>query len=166
MIAGRRFKKYIGSLFPKYFKAQAQKRMNAKFDHDKYALEPKVPIYCQHPTVNDDLPNRIATGTIKVKPNVTKFTPTGVQFTDGTEADDIDLVVMATGYVFGFPFLEKLVDVKDNEVKLYKYMFPPNLKRQTLAIIGCFQPLGAIMPMSEMQCRLAARVFKVKHILL
>ena len=54
-----------------------------------------------------------------------------------------------------------MVDVKDNKVKLFKYMFPPQLARQTLAVIGCFQPLGAIMPVCEQQCRLETRVFKV-----
>lgn len=162
MVNARRFKDFIGSQFPKYRKqAQACAVMNTKFDHKKYNLEPKVQMLSQHPTINDDLPNRIATGTIEIKPNVTKFTSAGVQFTDGTEVNDIDLVVMATGYVFGFPYLKNVVNVMDNKVKLYKYMFPPDLQKQTLAVIGCVQPLGAIMPVSEMQSRLAARVFKV-----
>ena len=71
-------------------------------------------------------------------------------------------VVLATGYIFGFPFLDKrVVDVKENRLPFYKYMFPPDLKHNTLAVIGCIQPLGAIMPISELQCRLATRVFKV-----
>lgn len=70
---------------------------------------------------------------------------------------------MATGYVFGFPFIDKSVlEVKDNKVSLYKHMFQPDAEKQTLAIIGCFQPVGAIMPVAEMQCRLAAKVFTVK----
>ena len=47
------------------------------------------------------------------------------------------------------------------QVDLYKYVFPPDLSHPTLAVIGCIQPLGAIMPISEMQCRLAAGVMKV-----
>lgn len=39
-------------------------------------------------------------------------------------------------------------------------MFPPELERPTLAVIGLVQPLGAIMPISEMQARWATRVFK------
>ena len=71
-------------------------------------------------------------------------------------------VVLATGYKFGFPFINKsVVDVKENRLPFYKYMFPPDLRHPTLAIIGCIQPLGAIMPISELQCRLATRVFKV-----
>jgi dimethylaniline monooxygenase (N-oxide forming) len=75
-------------------------------------------------------------------------------------------VVLATGYIFGFPFLDKrVVEVKDNRLPFFKYMFPPDLTHPTLAVIGCFQPLGAIMPAAELQCRLAARVFKVSNYL-
>ena len=75
--------------------------------------------------------------------------------------------MLATGYKFGFPFVSKsVVDVKENRLPFYKYMFPPDLKHPTLAMIGCVQPLGAIMPISELQCRLATRVFKVSLFLL
>ena len=99
---------------------------------------------------------------IKVKPNIRNFTENGVQFDDDTFEDNIDVVVMCTGYIFGFPFVDKdVVNVEKNKVCLYKYMFPPQMEKQTLVVIGCFQPLGALMPLSEMQCRLATRVFKV-----
>ncbi|KAK3087719.1 hypothetical protein FSP39_009588 [Pinctada imbricata] len=114
----------------------------------------------QHPTINDDLPNRIISGSIKVKPNIKNFTETGVVFEDGTK-EDVDAVVFATGYIFGFPFLDKSVmEVKQNKINLYKYMFPPDLEKNTLCVIGCIQPIGAIMPISENQSRLFTRVVK------
>lgn len=74
------------------------------------------------------------------------------------------LKVFATGYKFSFPFLaSNVVPVTDNQTSLYKYVFPPDLERPTLAIIGLVQPLGAIMPISEMQARWATRVFKGKR---
>lgn len=115
----------------------------------------------QHPMVNDDLPNRIISGTIKVKPNVREFRGSSVIFDDSTVEDNIDLVVFATGYTFSFPFLQRnVISVTENKTRLYKYVFPPGLERPTLAIIGLIQPLGAIMPISEMQARWATRVFK------
>ncbi|CAC5408467.1 FMO [Mytilus coruscus] len=139
----------------------AQTKLEQRFDHSIYGLKPKHGILAQHPMVNDELPNRLASGTLKLKPNIKHFTESGVVFKDGTTEDDIDVVMFATGYVFGFPFLdESVVKVVQNKMELYKYIFPPNLKRQTLCIIGCVQPLGAIMPVSEMQSRLATRVFK------
>lgn len=86
---------------------------------------------------------------------------TGVEFEDGTFEDDIDAVILATGYRFGFPFLDKsVIDVVNNKVELYKLMFPSDLEKKTLACIGFIQPLGAIMPISEQQCRLFTRVVK------
>ena len=111
--------------------------------------------------MNDDLPNRIISGSVIVKPDIKNFTENGVVFEDGTKAQ-IDVLYMATGYIFGFPFLDKSVlEVKENKVNLYKWMFPPDLEKQTLCCIGCIQPLGAIMPIAENQCRLFTRVLKV-----
>lgn len=46
---------------------------------------------------------------------------------------------------------------QDHEVELYKYVFP--LKYPSLAVIGLIQPIGSILPISEMQCRWVAAVF-------
>ena len=55
--------------------------------------------------------------------------------------------------------------MNDNQVDLYKYTFPPDLSPGTLAVIGCIQPWGAINPISELQCRWACRVFKVREVM-
>ncbi|KAM9620292.1 flavin-containing monooxygenase 5-like isoform 2-T2 [Morphnus guianensis] len=136
-----------------------EKQLNVRFDHSHYGLKPKHRILDQHPTINDDLPNRIISGRVLVKPNVQEFTETSAIFEDGTR-EDIDAVVFATGYSFSFPFLEGCVKVVENQIPLYKFMFPPDLEKPTLAFIGLIQPLGAIMPISELQCRWATRVFK------
>ncbi|XP_051731789.1 si:dkey-239i20.2 isoform X21 [Ctenopharyngodon idella] len=138
-----------------------EKKLNKRFDHKLYGLQPAHRVFSQHPTVNDDLPNRILSGTVSVKPNVQEFRGSSVVFEDGTVEDDIDLVVFATGYTFSFSFLSShVIPVSKNKVALYKYMYPPALERPTLAVIGLIQPLGAIMPISEMQARWATRVFK------
>ncbi|KAK3602203.1 hypothetical protein CHS0354_004721 [Potamilus streckersoni] len=161
MAASNRVVTYITSKTPNLMNSYLAKLLNKRFDHKRYSLQPKHPPFAQHPMVNDDLPNRIICGSVQVRPNVKKFTETGVYFDDGTFEDNIDVVFLATGYIFGFPFLDKsVIDVKQNRVELYKYMFPPDLEKLTLAVVGCFQPLGAIMPISEMQCRLATKVFK------
>ncbi|KAK7150603.1 hypothetical protein R3I93_011749 [Phoxinus phoxinus] len=138
-----------------------ENRLNKRFNHKLYGLQPAHRIFSQHPMVNDDLPNRILSGTVSVKPNVQEFRGSSVVFEDGTVEDDIDLVVFATGYTFSFPFLSShVIPVSNNKVSLYKYVYPPALERPTLAMIGLIQPLGAIMPISEMQARWATRVFK------
>ncbi|NXR90742.1 FMO5 monooxygenase, partial [Hypocryptadius cinnamomeus] len=134
-------------------------KLNARFDHTLYGLKPKHGILDQHPTVNDDLPNRIISGRVRVKPNIQEFTETSAIFEDGTR-EDVDAVVFATGYSFSFPFLEGCVKVVENQIPLYKFMFPPDLEKPTLAFIGLIQPWGAIMPISELQSRWAIYVFK------
>uniref|UniRef100_A0A672ZMH2 Flavin-containing monooxygenase n=1 Tax=Sphaeramia orbicularis TaxID=375764 RepID=A0A672ZMH2_9TELE len=144
-----------------YFCRLGENRLNQRFDHSLYNLKPKHRLFSQHPTVNDELPNRILSGTVQVKPNIRRFQGSSVEFDDGSVVEDVDLVVFATGYKFSFPFLaSQVVSVSENKASLYKYVFPPELDRPTLAIIGLVQPLGAIMPISEMQARWATRVFK------
>jgi dimethylaniline monooxygenase (N-oxide forming) len=138
-----------------------EQMLNSRFDHALYGLKPAHRFDAQHVTINDELPNHIAAGTVVIKPNVKRITETAVEFDDGTTVDNVDVIVYATGYIFGFPFINHpALTVKANQVNLYKFVFPPDLRPSTLAVIGCFQPLGAIFPISEMQCRWAARVFK------
>ena len=69
------------------------------------------------PMANDILPSAIASGSVIVCGDIQEFTKNGVKFMDGTEAENIDVVVMATGYKIQFPFLdEKVVKVEDNKV--------------------------------------------------
>ncbi|XP_042338245.1 flavin-containing monooxygenase 5-like [Plectropomus leopardus] len=141
--------------------SMAEKKVNQRFDHSLYNLKPKHRLFSQHPTVNDELPNRILSGTVQVKPNVRRFQGSSVEFDDGSVEEDVDLVVFATGYRFSFPFLaSQVVSVCENKASLYKNVFPLELERPTLAIIGLVQPLGSTLPVSEMQARWATRVFK------
>lgn len=138
-------------------------KLNRRFDHAKFSLQPNHGPWTQQSTVIDDLPSRIMNGSINVKSNVKNFTKTGVKFDDGTFEDNIDVVIFATGYIFSFPFLEKsVIEVENNKIELYKNMFPPALEKNTLACIGFAQPAGAILPISEQQSRLFARIIKAR----
>ncbi|XP_048666005.1 dimethylaniline monooxygenase [N-oxide-forming] 2 isoform X2 [Marmota marmota marmota] len=138
-----------------------EQQMNRWFNHENYGLQPQNKYLLKEPVLNDDLPSRILYGAVKVKPRVTGLTETSAIFEDETVEEDIDVIVFATGYTFAFPFLEEsLVKVEDNRVSLYKYMFPPQLEKATLACIGLIQPLGSIFPTVELQARWATRVFK------
>lgn len=50
-------------------------------------------LFSQHPTINDELPNRILSGTVQVKPNIRRFQGSSVEFDDGSVVEDVDLVV-------------------------------------------------------------------------
>ena len=126
---------------------------------DLYGLAPNYDVLSSHPTVNDDVIGRIAVGSIQVKPNIKCISETAVEFVNETSVE-ADVIAYCTGFSIGFPFLAPgIVNVSDNQVDLYKYVFPPHLKG-TLAVLGCVQPLGAIFPISELQVRWALMVFK------
>lgn len=114
--------------------------------------------------VNDILPNCILSGTVVIKNDVHRFTENGVVFKgEENEVHEVDAVILATGYLIHFPFIDsKIISVQDNKVHLYKNMFEPRLQPHTLAFIGLIQPLGSVLPISEIQARLAARVFSGK----
>lgn len=85
----------------------------------------------------------------------------GLKFEDGTEIPKVDAVIFSTGYSFGFPYLEEgVIPVHENHVTLFKYMYPPDLPKPTLIVVGLIQPIGAIMPISELQCRVACDILE------
>ncbi|KAF3835055.1 hypothetical protein F7725_027613 [Dissostichus mawsoni] len=115
------------------------------------------------PVVSDDLPARILSGRVQVKPNVKEFCGSNVVFVDGS-IDEVDVVVFATGYNYSFPFLPSALQAKSGyRLRLYKHVFPPALSQPTLAVVGFINGLGSITPLSEMQARWATRVFKERN---
>ncbi|GMT04950.1 hypothetical protein PENTCL1PPCAC_27124, partial [Pristionchus entomophagus] len=134
-----------------------ERKIEGRFDHGRYGLRPRHRALAAHVTINDELPNRIASGTVIIKPNVGSFDGKAVVFEDATRVEDVDVVIFATGFSFGFPVVEKgnLIPVENNRVSLFLNMYPPQMaEKNTLAVIGLIQPTGSIMPISEMQCRL------------
>ncbi|XP_072276056.1 dimethylaniline monooxygenase [N-oxide-forming] 2-like isoform X2 [Pyxicephalus adspersus] len=159
MTMSRRCTMWVKNLLPNILAAKiSEKLMSGWFDHSNLGLEPKDRL--KHPVVNDYLPSQILQGSIKVKPGITSFSETSVTFEDGTMAE-VDEVIFATGYTSKYPFLDvDLIRLNDNDVSLYKYVFPIHLEKQTIAFLGLVQPLGPIMPTVELQARWGVRVFK------
>ncbi|GFR66922.1 dimethylaniline monooxygenase [N-oxide-forming], partial [Elysia marginata] len=156
-----RFVSLLSKTFKQLYERWMESEINQRFDHKLFRLQPAHSLFSYPLLLNDDLPNRIVTGTVKVKDGVKRFTRAGVEFVDGTREEDVDVVILATGFRTSFPFLSGEVLKKEkNKVRLYKVVFPPDLERGTLALIGCLQPAGAFLPMVEMQSRWATRVFK------
>ncbi|KAE9419125.1 hypothetical protein Angca_004223, partial [Angiostrongylus cantonensis] len=154
----RKYLQHIQGLLPQCLvNTFVESKLNKRFDHERYGLKPRHRIFSgAHPTVNDELPNRIACGTVRMKPNIRQFTENGVIFEDGSEVNDVDVIILATGFKFHFPIVEngELIPVHENVVELYEYMFPIETSdHNSLAVIGLIQPVGSIMPISEMQAR-------------
>src|SRR5918992_3194416 len=102
-----------------------------------------------HPTVSADLLARIGHGRITPKPNIERINGDSVHFTDGTSVG-IDTIVWCTGYRIAFPFLpSEVIDVDNNQVRLFRRVVHPDAPG--LYFVGLVQPLGAVMPIAELQ---------------
>uniref|UniRef100_UPI001E1AF869 dimethylaniline monooxygenase [N-oxide-forming] 4 isoform X2 n=1 Tax=Jaculus jaculus TaxID=51337 RepID=UPI001E1AF869 len=161
MMSIRRWHNFITQLLPTCFlNWSLKRRMNKKFNHDIYGLsiikreKPKF-------IINDELPTCILCGKVTVKTSIKNFTETAVIFEDGTVEGNIDAVIFTTGYTVSFPFFEEpLKSHCTKKTFLYKHVFPADLERATLAIIGLISLNGSILAGTELQARWATRVFK------
>jgi hypothetical protein len=99
--------------------------------------------------VSDNLLSALGQGDIVVKPTIDRFDGDMVRFADGS-AERVDAVIYCTGYKISFPFLDRApIDGENGEVPLYRRVVPPALPG--LYFIGLVQPIGAIMPVAELQ---------------
>ena len=116
--------------------------------------QPDHAVLHAHPTVSDDLLTRLGHGDIQVVPNIDRFEGPKVFFVDGSSAE-VDTVVYCTGYKVSFPFLdERVVRVSGNHIDLYRRVVDP--EHPGLYFVGLVQPLGAIMPLAELQAEWVA----------
>ncbi|KAM6454131.1 flavin-containing monooxygenase 1-like isoform 1-T6 [Liasis olivaceus] len=135
-------------------------RVSQWFNHANYGLIPQDRSVMREPILNDLLPPCILTGKISIMPAVKEFKENAVVFVNVPTAEEVDIVVFATGYKASFPFIdESILRVENRHASLYKYIFLPQLEKPTLAIIGFIKPFGAVMPVVEIQARWVTRVF-------
>lgn len=138
-------------------------KLESQLNLDNFGLGvAEIPVK-RFPIVNDELPHRIITGSIQVKADIAEVQGSTVHFTDGSQEEFIDAIILAIGFKFSFPFLsDSLLCPTDRYIPLYKYVFPPAVNPGTLAIIGAVRVNGPAPPLSEMQTRWAASVFTGK----
>jgi hypothetical protein len=106
--------------------------LNARFDHVAYSLKPKHHATAQHPTLNDDMPKRLANGMLKIKPDVKEFTVTGVIFEDNTRDDNIDFVCMAGKTYLKSSTLLFLTSIIDLSRKGKPNMYPVAIQTKSI----------------------------------
>ena len=107
-----------------------------------------------HPTVSSELPLRLGSGDLRVKPDVAELRGTRVRFADGSD-ERIDAIVYATGYRVSFPFFDPaFLSAPGNALPLYKRIFKPGV--DDLAFVGLAQAYPTVFPFAEAQARLVA----------
>uniref|UniRef100_F6VVQ6 Flavin-containing monooxygenase n=1 Tax=Ornithorhynchus anatinus TaxID=9258 RepID=F6VVQ6_ORNAN len=160
MMLTTRFRHLIRWLLPSaIWNRMMEKQLNRWFNHENYGLRrckgQKLKLM-----VNDELPSSILCGTVTVKVKVQEFTETSAVFEDGT-VEDVNVVIFATGYTSSFPYLEEPTQsLCRQKIFLHKYVFPSNLEKSTLALIGHVHLSGSILTATELQARWVTRVFK------
>lgn len=113
---------------------------------------PKHPMWREHATLSQELLPYVGHGWIRIKPNVSRLDGNEIEFADGSRAP-FDAVIYATGYKTTFPFMSpSLFSVAEGEtVDLYRRMTPP--RHPGLFFAGLVQPIGATIPLVEVQAR-------------
>ncbi|XP_061307870.1 dimethylaniline monooxygenase [N-oxide-forming] 2-like isoform X2 [Pezoporus flaviventris] len=160
MISTTRFNHFLDWLLPSALMRRIRfRKFNSWFNHANYGLASTKSSNFKV-IVNEELPFCLLSGTIVLKSNVKEFTERSAVFEDGTTEENIDVVLFATGYIFPFSFLEESVrSLFDDNRSLYKRIFPPQLEKPTLAIIGLVQLTGSVMVGAEMQARWVTGIF-------
>ncbi|UYZ62273.1 flavin-containing monooxygenase [Hymenobacter weizhouensis] len=118
---------------------------------------PRRPLLQEHPTLSQDLLNLAGRGLIQFKPNIRELQGHQILFEDGT-TEPADLLLYATGYKVSFPFFDQeFLNVEEqNNLELYRRVVHPD--HPGLYFLAFVQPLGAIMPLAEVQARWIARL--------
>ncbi|KAL5008283.1 hypothetical protein ScPMuIL_013864 [Solemya velum] len=136
--------------------------LNRIFNQTLFGLTPNAPFNCRQGVPNDTLYERLLSGEITIKPNVSEFFANFVKFEDGTK-EMIDSVIFGTGYSFSFPFLRSEdVQIENEHPSLYKGILPVGLHPSSLAMVGTVVVLAGRPPVFEMQARWATRHFRGK----
>ncbi|MFF5928337.1 flavin-containing monooxygenase [Streptomyces hydrogenans] len=122
---------------------------------ERYGLpRPAGGLFQDHPTISDTILHRLTHGEVVARPGVERLDGGRVVFADGT-AEDVDVIVWATGYRVTLPFLDADRLGGDPEaLPLYQRVF--HLDDPTLVFVGLMQSTGAALPVVEAQAKLAA----------
>ena len=127
-------------------------------NQEQYGVpRPHRPLLMEHPTLSQDLLNLAGRGLIQFKPNIRELQGAKILFEDGSTVP-ADLLIYATGYNVSFPFFAPdFLNVEArNNLELYRRVVHPD--HPDLYFLAFIQPLGAIMPLAEIQARWVAQL--------
>ena len=113
-------------------------------------------------TCNDFICMQILFGKIIVKPEIVEAAGNKVLFSNNTSLQNVDTIILCTGYKRDFSFLgNDIVTIKHDGkfIPLYKNIFYTKYYK-SMAFIGIASINGPSTLMAEMQTRYAAQVFK------
>jgi hypothetical protein len=124
---------------------------------------PDHKVYETHPIVNSQLIYYLGHGRVTPVPDVARFDRHAVELVDGSRIEP-DLVVLATGYLPRFEFVDPdLLGVDEQgRPRLHLHMFSP--RHPTLAVAGMLQPDGGLFPLVHWQTVAFARWLRLREV--
>lgn len=124
--------------------------------------KPDHKVYETHPIVNSQLTYYLGHGRVTAVPDVARFDRQAVEFVDGRRVEP-DLVILATGYLPQFEFVDAdlLAIDEDGKPHLTLHMFSP--RHATLAVAGLLQPDGGVFPLTHWQTVAIARWLRLRQ---
>jgi cation diffusion facilitator CzcD-associated flavoprotein CzcO len=117
-------------------------------------------IFETHPILNSAILDRLAHGDLEVRPDVSRLEGRDVEFQDGRR-ERYDLLVLATGYTRGVPFLERGILADDDVSRLALNLF--HREHPGLVVVGHFTTDAGAFPILDLQCELAARAIAARR---
>ena len=139
-----------GRPLPARIKQFVDSRMLKLFTGDPVRFgfpEPDHKLYESHPVVNSLVLHHVGHGDITVRPDIERFDGHTVHFRDGKTGErssgEYDLVMLATGYVLDYPFIDRQhLDWRDGTAApdLHLNIFPS--ARDDLAVLGMLEASG------------------------
>lgn len=102
---------------------------------------PDHDLLASHPIMNTQVLHYLGHGDLIAKPDVTRLTPTGAVFADGSE-EQLDVILLATGYQYLVPFLDPaLLTWQQGHPQLYLNVF--SREHDSLYALGFIELAGA-----------------------
>lgn len=122
--------------------------------------KPDHSILESHPVMNTQILHALGHGDLAVREDVREFRGREVVFADGT-VEALDLIVLATGYVRGVPFLPAGVLADDDVSSLFLNVF--HRGEAGLFVLGHFTADGGAYPLLDRQAEMVARVVDARR---
>jgi len=108
-----------------------------------------------HPVMNTQILHALAHGDIEVRPDVAELRGREVSFKDG-RVDEVDMILLATGFIRGVPFLPAGVLPDDDVSPLFVNVV--HRREPGLFVLGHFTADGGAYPLIDRQAELVARL--------
>jgi len=117
--------------------------------------KPDHSILESHPVMNTQILHALAHGDLEARTDVAELRGREAAFADG-RVDPVDLIVLATGYLRGVPFLPASMLPDDDVSDLFLNVF--HRRQRQLFVLGHFTADGGAYPLLDRQAEAVARV--------